>query len=426
MKSTSIPRSRSGFTVVELIVAFLLFSAATTGVLIMSKAMTGHQAAAVSAAQRNAYATMQSEIALQGINPAVVGNPLAGAINHNQGGTAGATISLGANTALTVARQELAGFEVGAVTQPAAAQRSLGGSARVDAVNYSVDAAGTEATRGAGIGFAVETAGPAAPSAAIPLYAPTFNITGDLTNAALPLNNIASLPATNPPGTVYRYTTDGSTPTASSPVWDNNPGWTAASFLGKVTLAAFNTDPQYSPSPAVTATFSMQLIVSYSRADGRTDNPYGFTLADLNDPGDAGILLTTNIPGFQVLYTLDGSDPTVDGLAYSGAFAPGQGNFSVDSGNSDLTGTTTGTATLRYVAVSTDPRIVSAPSLTQTLGAVAVPLTPPSFVTDNSQPLTPGTPVVITMNGGSGSPRTEVNNGSPGTGSSNATSFPLN
>ncbi|HEX3731091.1 MAG TPA: chitobiase/beta-hexosaminidase C-terminal domain-containing protein, partial [Opitutaceae bacterium] len=335
-------------------------------------------------------------------------------------------VSLGANTALTIARQEVAGFEIGAVSQPAAAQRALGGSARVDAVNYSVDAAGSQATRGAGIGFAVETAGPAAPSAAIPLFAPTFNVTGDLTNAAMPLNNIASLPATNPPGTVYRYTTDGSTPTAGSPVWDNNPGWTAASFPAKATLAAFNTDPQYLPSPAVTAAYSMQLVVSYSRADGRTDDPYGFTLTDINDPADTGILLTTNIPGFQVLYTLDGTDPTVDGIAYSGAFAPGQGSFSVASGNSDLTGTNTGTASLRYVAVSNDPRIVSAPSLTQSLDSMAVPLTPPTFVTDNSLPLSPGTAVVISLSGGSASPRTEVNNGVPGNSSSNATSFPLN
>jgi Tfp pilus assembly protein PilV len=418
--------ARAGFTVVELVVALLLFSAATTGVLLMSKAMNSHRSAALAAAQRNAYATLQSEIALQGINPAVVGNPLAAVINHNLGGTAGATVSLGANTALTVSRQQVAGFEIGAVSQPAGAQRALGGSARVDAVNYSVDAAGTQATRGAGIGFAVETAGPAAPSAAIPLYAPTFNVTGDLTNAALPLNNIANLPSTNPPGTVYRYTTDGTTPTAASPVWDNNPGWTAASFPAKVTLAAFNTDPQYSPSPAVTASYSMQLVVSYSRADGRTDDPYGFTLADINDPADAGVVLTTNIPGYQVLYTLDGSDPAVDGVAYSGPFAPGQGNFSAPTGNGDLTGSSTGTATLRYVAVSTDSRIYSAPSLTQTLESVAVPLTPPTFVTDNSSPLAPGTPVVISLAGGNASPRTEVNNGVPGAGSSSATSFPLN
>jgi len=426
MNPSSAFRSRRGFTVVELVVAFLLFSLATSAVLMMSKAMNGHRTAAASTAQRNAYATLQSEVALQGINPSVVGNPLGAVINSNQGGTAGMVVSLGSNTALTIDRSQQAGFEIGAVSRPAGAQRSLGGSARVDALNYSVNAAGTQATRGAGIGFAVETAGPLAAQNTIPLAAPSFNVTGDLTNVTMPLNNIATLPATNPPGTVYRYTTDGSTPTAGSPIWDNDPGWTSGSFPAEVTLAAFNSDPQYSPSLAVTATYTMQLNVTYSRADGRTTEPYGFTLSDLADPADTGIVLTANVPGFTIVYTLDGSDPTVAGNAYAGPFGPAQGNFSVASGNSDLTGSSTGTATLRYVAISNDPRIVSAPDLAQNLSAEAVPLSAPTFVTDNSAPLSPGTPVLISVSGSSASPRTTVNAGAPSTSSSSATSFPLN
>jgi hypothetical protein len=412
--------------VVELVVAFLLFSLATAGVLLMSKAMNGHRTAAASAAQRNAYATLQAEVALQGIDPAAVGNPLGGTINPNQGGTAGTVVSLGANTALTVARNQLAGFEVGAVSHPSGAQRALGGSARVDAVNYSVNAAGTQETRGAGIGFAVETAGPPAAQATIPLAAPSFNVAGDLTNVAMPINDVATLPSTNPPGTVYRYTTDGSAPTATSPLWDNDPGWTAASFPGQVTLAAFNSDPQYAPSLPVTAAYTMQLIVTFSRADGRTVNPDGFTLADLQDPADTGVVLTANIPGASIWYTLDGSDPAASGVAYAAPFAPAQGNFSSATGNFDLTGASTGTATLKYYAPSSDPRILSAPESAQSLSAIAVPLAAPSFVTDNSEPLAPGTPVVISVSGASASPRTAVNNGAPTAASSTATSFPLN
>jgi type II secretory pathway pseudopilin PulG len=419
-------RQCSGFTVVELVVAFVLFSVAMAAILMMSKAMTGHRTASLSASQRNAYATLQSEVALQGINPAVVGNPLAAAVNQNQGGTAGTVVSLGSNTALSVTREQLASFEVGAVSRPAGAQRSLGGSARVDAVNYSVNAAGTQATRGAGIGFAVETAGPQAAQNAIPLAAPSFNFTGDLTNVPMPLNAIATLPSTNPPGTVYRYTTDGSSPTASSPIWDNDPGWTPESFPQQVALAAFNTDPQYAPSPAVTAAYSMQLIVSYGRVDGPLNEPYGFALSDILDPADDGIVLTTNIPGFAILYTLDGSDPAVSGVSYSAPFAPSQANFSASSGNADLTGASTGTATLKYVAISNDPRIVSSQEMAQTLNSVAVPLSAPTFVTDNSQPLAPGTPVVISVSGSSSSPRTTINSGTPTNSSSSATSFPLN
>lgn len=418
---------RSGFTVVELIVAFILFSIATAGVLMMSRAMSQHRIAAASDAQQNAYATLQSQVALQGIDPSVVGNPLTGAINAS--GTTGTVVSLGANTALTVTRDRLAAFEVGDVTRDDnLARSSLGGSAAIDSINYAVASASSrQATRGAGIGFGVETAGPQAAQNATPLAPPSFNIQGDLTNATFPLNDVAALPATNPPGTVYRYTTDGSTPTANSLIWDNdNLNWTPANFPAEVTLAAFNSDPQYASSVAVSATFWMQLVVTYSRADGRLVQPYGFTLSDLADPAETGIVLTTNVPGFAILYTLDGSDPTVDGVTYSGAFGPSQSNFSTPVNNGDLTGSQTGTATLKYIAVSTDPRIESTPIEGATLNSIAVPLGSPTFVTDNSQPLPPGSDVVISVSGSSASPRTEVNNGAPSSSSSSATSFPLN
>jgi hypothetical protein len=242
----------------------------------------------------------------------------------------------------------------------------------------------------------------------------------------MPLNDIATLPPTNPPGTVYRYTTDGSAPTPTSPIWDNDPGWTSSSFPAQVTLEAFNTDPQYAPSAPVTAAYSMQLVITYGRVDGPLSQPDGFTLSDLMDPVDDGVVLTTNVPGFPIYYTLDGSDPTVSGVAYTGPFAPAQANFSAPTGNSDLTGSSTGTATLRYVALSNDPRILSTPDLAQTLSSVAVPLSSPTFVTDNSQPLAPGSAVVISVSGSASSPRTTVNNGTPTTSSSSATSFPLN
>ena len=402
--------SRAAFTTVELVVAIVLFSLATSGVLLMSTAMRGHRTAASSASERNAYATFQSQVALQGINPALVGNPLAGAIN--KAGTTGTTVSLGANTTLTIHRNQLAAFEIGAVSQPAGAQRNLGGSATVNAVDYSVAAAGMQATRGAGIGFAVQTTGTLAPTNAIPLAPPSFNIQGDLTVAPFPLDDIATLPSANPPGTTYRYTTDGSVPTASSPLWNNDPGWTAVSFPGEVTLAAFNTDPQYAPSVPVTAIYTIQLQVSFARADGRSANLYGFTLADLVSPTATGVVLTPNVPGFTILYTLDGSDPAVNGTPYAGPFDPAQAQF-------------TPTVLLKVAAVSTDARITSAPVSGYTLTSITVPLGAPSFITDNSSPLSPGTPVVISA-GSNGSPRTEVNNGNPTTSSSSATSFPLN
>jgi len=403
-------RSRAGFSTVELVVAIVLFSMASSGVLYMGKAMRDNRTASVSSSQQNAYATFQSQVALQGINPALVGNPMASSIN--QLGSAGSSISLGTNTALRLVRAKQAQFEVGAVVQPGGAQRSLGGSARVDAINYTVSAAGAQGERGAGVGFGVETSGPAAPVNAIPLAPPSFNFLPDLTTVPFPINNIATLPSSNPPGTTYRYTTDGSVPTAGSAPWNNNPGWTPSTFPGQVTIAAFNSDPQYATSVPVSTTFSMTLQVSYSRADGRVAGVYGFTLPDLAVPSATGIVLTTNVPGFEAQYTLDGSNPAVAGSLYNGAFVPAQAQF-------------TPNVTLLAVAISNDPRILSSNIVSFPLSTETAPLSPPNFVTSNAAPLSPGTPVVISVSG-SAAPRTEVNNGAPSTSSSSATSFPIN
>jgi hypothetical protein len=401
-------KSSRAFSAVELVVGIILFSVATTGILYMGKSMRDNQTAASSANEQNAYATFQSQVTLQGINPSLVANPMAGAIN--QGGTiTGAAPSAGANLN--------AAFELGAVSQPVQAQRDQGGSVLVDAVNYTVASAGDQGTRGAGIGFAIETTGPAAPSAAnaIQLAPPSFSVTGDLTawfQSNPTLTNIAVLPSSNPPGTVYRYTTDGSTPTGASTLWDN-PSWTPATFPAQLALEAFNPNPQYSPSSAVTATYSMQLSLTYARADGRSDL-YDFSISDLAAPDATGIVLSDNINGYTIFYTTDGSDPTTSGtaVAYSGAFAPPQGQFNPG-------------VTLNAIAVANDPRINNSPVMTYVLNSTALALTPPTFITSNAQPLAPGTDVVLSVSG-SASPRTEVNNGTPGQQSSQATSFPLN
>jgi len=80
---------------------------------------------------------------------------------------------------------------------------------------------------------------------------------------------------------------------------------------------------------------------------------------------------------------------------------------------------------LNVAVVSTDSRFTSSPVTGYLLGPLASPLQPPSFITSNAQPLAPGTSVVLSAAANS-TPRTEVNNGTPTTGSSNATSFPLN
>jgi len=114
-------KSSPGFSTVELVGAILLFSAATSGVLYMGKAMRDHRMAAISTNEQNAYATFQSQVTLQGIDPTLVANPMADAINQGRSITGGAA---------TAGQNLNAAFESNAVAQPVGAQRSLAGSVR--------------------------------------------------------------------------------------------------------------------------------------------------------------------------------------------------------------------------------------------------------------------------------------------------------
>ncbi|HKB92488.1 MAG TPA: chitobiase/beta-hexosaminidase C-terminal domain-containing protein, partial [Opitutaceae bacterium] len=244
------------------------------------------------------------------------------------------------------------------------------------------------------------------------LSAPVFRIYGDISSATFPINSVANLPPTNPPGTFYRYTTDGTTPTTSSSLWNNNPAWTPLSFPAQVTLRAFHSDPQYSPSAPVSASYTFVLSVALTRADGRLSSLNTFTLPELSSPNLNGIVLTSNITGTTIRFTLDGTDPRVSGTAYSGAFAPPAGLFAP-------------TVNLKTVAVSTDPRYTSSAISIYQLAPQSTSLPVPVIVTDNSSPLDAGTPVNIAYNYAAGSTRTAINATPNGT-SSTARSFPIN
>jgi hypothetical protein len=275
--------------------------------------------------------------------------------------------------------------------KPAAgANRAQPGSALRTAINYQTPSLSLQTAKGIGLGYSIGSTGIALPpTSATPLAAPTFVYSGDLTSVSFPLNGIINYPA-NPPGTVYRYTTDGSTPNSSSPVWDNNPGWNVATFPYSVTITAFNPDPQYAPSPAASATYTYTYNVSasMSRADGRGDLT-DFTYADVQNPAGAGIVLTSSFSGATILYTTDGSTPSqANGIVYTGAFAPDASLFNP-------------TATLRFFAVyapgSPDPRYiyVSAAVATYTLNPIAVAPSDPVILTDNGSPLSPGATVAM-------------------------------
>jgi hypothetical protein len=340
-------------------------------------------------AQQNVYTTLRAEIALQGLNPTTVTN-FAAPVLTDTGGTAVNPSNPAADQRdMGFIRGLVASFETSAMKPAAGANRAQPGSALRTAIIYQTPSLSLQTAKGIGLGYSIGSTGVALPPTATPLAAPTFNYSGDLTSAPFPLNGIINYPA-NPPGTVYRYTTDGSTPNSSSPLWNNNPGWTAATFPYTVTIAAFNPDPQYAPSPPASATYTYTYTVSasLSRADGRGDLA-DFTYADLQNAAGAGIVLTPSRPGATILYTIDGSTPSqANGIVYTGAFAPGASLFNPRD-------------TLRFFAVYTpgspDRRYiyVSAAVVTYTLNPVAVAPPDPVILTDNSSPLPAGAIVAM-------------------------------
>jgi prepilin-type N-terminal cleavage/methylation domain-containing protein len=378
-----------GFSLVEIILALVLFAGVSTAIWQLSGTSQRFNTEATSMAQQNVYSTLRAEIALQGLNPTTVTN-FAAPVLTDTGGTVVQSFNPATDQRnMGFIRGLVASFETSAIKPATGANRAQPGSALRMAVDYQTPSRSWQTAKGIGLGYSIGSTGVALPPSATPLAAPTFIYSGDLTSAPFPLNGIVNYP-TNPPGTVYRYTTDGSTPTNASPVWNNNPGWTVATFPSTVTIAAFNPDPQYAPSPTASTTYTYTYTVSasLSRADGRSDLT-DFTYADLRNPAGAGIVLTPSRPGATILYTTDGSTPSqANGTVYTGAFAPAASRFNP-------------TDTLRFFAVYTpgspDPRYiyVSNAVATYTLNPVAVAPPDPVILTDNGSPLSPGAIVAM-------------------------------
>jgi prepilin-type N-terminal cleavage/methylation domain-containing protein len=381
--------SPRGFSLVEIILALVLFAGVSVAIWRLSGTSQRFATEATSMAQQNVYSTLRAEIALQGLNPTTVTN-FAAPVLTDTGGTAVQTSNPAADQRhMGFVRGLVASFESSAMKPAAGANRAQPGSALRTAIIYQTPSLSLQTAKGIGLGYSIGSTGVAMPPSASPLAAPTFNYSGDLTVSPFPLNGIVNYPA-NPPGTTYRYTTDGSTPNSSSPVWNNNPGWTVATFPSTVTVAAFNPDPQYAPSPPASATYTYTYLVSasLSRADGRSDLT-DFTYADLQNPAGAGIVLTPSRPGATILYTTDGSTPSqTNGTVYTGAFVPDASAFNP-------------TDTLRvfaaYTPGSSDPRYIYANNAvaTYTLNPKAVAPADPVILTDNGSPLSPGATVAM-------------------------------
>jgi prepilin-type N-terminal cleavage/methylation domain-containing protein len=385
--NTELKSSQRGFSLVEIILALVLFAGVSVAIWRLSGTSQRFNSEATSMAQENAYTTLRAEIAGQGINPTAVTNFAAPALTD----TGGAAVSSPGGSAdqrnLGFVRL-VASFETSAMKPADGANRAQPGSAPRTAINYQSPLLSVQPAKGIGFGYSIGSTGKPVSPSVTPLAAPTFIYSGDLTTAPFPLNDIINYPA-NPPGTTYRYTTDGSTPTSSSPVWNNNPGWTVDTFPNTVTIEAFNSDPQYGPSAPVstTYTYTYTLSVSLARADGRSDLT-DFTYSDLQNPATTGIVLSSSFPGATILYTTDGSAPgQANGIVYTGAFVPDVSLFNPTIPLSVIAVYTPGVSDPRYSYVS--------PTVPYTLSPEAVPLPDPVILTDNSSDLSPGTQVAF-------------------------------
>ena len=107
-------------------------------------------------------------------------------------------------------------------------------------------------------------------------------------------------------GATIRYTTDGSDPTASSPVYSS-----AVAITASTTLKAIAFKSGLAQSNAAAGVYVLKVVTpSVSPAAGT------YTTAQ-------SVTITTTTPGATIRYTTDGTDPTGSSTAYAGPVAIG-------------------------------------------------------------------------------------------------------
>jgi len=112
------------------------------------------------------------------------------------------------------------------------------------------------------------------------------------------------------PGAVIHYTTDGSTPTTSSPVYT-----AAITVSATTTIKALATASGYSTSATVSGTYTLSTSSTPVAATvGLNPAPAIYTTAQ-------SVTLTDSTPGAVIHYTINGTTPTTSSPVYSGAIS---------------------------------------------------------------------------------------------------------
>lgn len=340
----------SGMSLAGVVVALVLLGTATLGLVRYAASVGQFRRELDTRGQENAYRVFQQELSVLGVDPtALAPNPLAGAATVNPPNPTLSYIST--------------------------ASRDQPGSARVAAFAASPDLAG----RSGALGFRISATGTAvAPPPATALQPPTFRVSGLVPESEFnpDLQNWLAPNPANPAGTIYRYTLDGTAPSATSPAWTASSAIVGAPLPALVRAAAFHSDPLYAPSAVVEASLARSLALTYGRTAG--GNSTSFTYAEVTGAWNQIALgVTGNLAGLSLYYTYDGSVPTAAAHLYSGPFHVPPAAWSA-------------TVALRVIAVTPSSNIVIAP-LDVTLTPAASPLPAPTFGP------TSGTPTAVVL-----------------------------
>ncbi len=137
------------------------------------------------------------------------------------------------------------------------------------------------------------------PPAAQPSFSPTPGSFAEAVNVSL---------STTTPEARIRYTTDGTTPNSTSTLY-NGP----FSVTVNTTVQAFAFRDGFENSPIVSGTYTLE--IPPQSVDATTISPGGGTFSQA-----VVVTISTPTPNATIRFTIDGSDPAVNGGLYTGPF----------------------------------------------------------------------------------------------------------
>ena len=166
-------------------------------------------------------------------------------------------------------------------------------------------------------------------------------------------------------GADIHYTTDGSTPSQSSPLFTEPIALTqSATVKARIYLSG------YTPSPVTSATYTITQQV----ATPAISPPSGSTGTD-----SLQVSITTSTPGATIRYTTNGAEPTTYSTEYTGPFSLGVGEYTVKAKATLDGASTSATATANFTVYSGNLAQVEDPIIDPNggnhTGAVTVTLT---------------------------------------------------